>query len=728
MNIYQVVVTLSYGDGVGNDVLAIDTMLKEEGYHTHIYAEHVDSRIPPKIVSVIKKMPQFEKTDVVIYHFAIGCDLNMQWEQWGCRIILRYHNVTPPDFFKPYDPRSYDLCRTGLQQIKGLAQKPDYCICVSEFNASDLRSYGYECPMDIVPILIPFEDYKTKPSESVLQTYQDGWTNLIFVGRVSPNKKQEDVLKIFTHYKKHINPFSRLIFVGSYQDSDRYYQKIKEYERLLEVEDVVWTGHLKFDEIIAFYHIADIFLCMSEHEGFCIPLVEAMYFQVPIVAYSCSAIPDTMKYAGGLVHKKDPVFVSEVIDSILKKGWFRNNLINLQNEILSSYYYNKVKDDFLNSLEGHLELTRLIDEKERILYDMTEAHKRLQQGYCTGIERVSYELYQSMKKKANVIPVRCQVEDEQIVYYPLHPINFTDYKEKITFTENDTLFRPELNDNLASLQEIKETGCRVYVIVHDLLPLQFPQFFDEVVPQNFKFFLNWLFAYGDGCICVSNSVAEELRAYVKQMKLALPSTFTIDASHNGISSFDQKSTVVLEDVQLFFEQNSPIFFMLGTIEPRKNHKMVLEAFEKLWARGCDYRFCIIGRIGWKMDEFIKLVQNHKELGRKLMFWEGASDDVVAYTCTHASALIQASFGEGFGLPLIEASCYNLPILCSDIPVFHEVAGEFALYFDPYDSESLCQTITHFLQEKSKGNVLSSNKISISTWDEAAERVLKIILN
>ena len=158
---------------------------------------------------------------------------------------------------------------------------------------------GYTCPIDVCPILIPFSDYEKEPDRRVLRRYKgDGKTNLLFVGRIAPNKKQENVIRAFYFYHKYYSPDSRLFLVGSWSGMESYYERLCDYVKALGIaEHVVFTGHIRFDEILAYYHLADVFLCMSEHEGFCVPLVEAMYFHVPIVAYSCAAVPDTLEEA-----------------------------------------------------------------------------------------------------------------------------------------------------------------------------------------------------------------------------------------------------------------------------------------------------------------------------------------------------------------------------------------------------------------------------------------------
>jgi glycosyltransferase involved in cell wall biosynthesis len=238
--------------------------------------------------------------------------------------------------------------------VEYLKDKVEYCLADSSYNRSDLLRMGYTCPIDVRPILIRFEDYKQTPDEETIRKYSDGKKNLIFVGRIAPNKKQEDVIRAFYHYKK-LNPESRLILVGSYSGMENYYNRLVKYAAALGLkDDVVFTGHIKFSAILAFYRIADVFVCMSAHEGFCVPLAEAMFFDVPIVALDTSAISDTLGGSGFLVDDNDPVFVSRVIDRVLNDEALRNELISGQRRRLKDFSYEKIKDTFTEQLKNFI--------------------------------------------------------------------------------------------------------------------------------------------------------------------------------------------------------------------------------------------------------------------------------------------------------------------------------------------------------------------------------------
>lgn len=353
--IIQLMPTLSYGDGVGNDALALDKILKEEGYSTKIYAENIDSRVKKGIAEKIGKMPKLNKKDVILYHLSTGTELNEKLKDYQGRKIVIYHNVTPAHFFRPYSNASVRLCEEGRKGIEYVKAAADYCLADSDYNKSELEECGYQCKIDTLPILIPFEDYEKQPDKEVINKYRDGWTNIVFVGRVAPNKKQEDIIKTFYYYKKYINAKSRLFLVGSYSGMERYYNRLNKYAEELELEDIYFTGHTRFEEILAYYRIADVFLCMSEHEGFCIPLVEAMYFKVPIVAYSYTGVKETLSYAGLRLEEKDCRAAAEMINLVVQNQKLRENVIAIQNKRLDDFAYEKVRKLFVDYLKGFLE-------------------------------------------------------------------------------------------------------------------------------------------------------------------------------------------------------------------------------------------------------------------------------------------------------------------------------------------------------------------------------------
>lgn len=355
MRIFQILPTIRYGDAVSNDTVALKKAIEEMGYETAIYADNIDDRMSEDVAENTSKMPKLRSDDVVIYHMAIGADMTFRFGKYKCRKVMIYHNVTPPHFFEQYSKVLVNATEYGLECVRYLADKVDYCIADSDFNKQNLIDMGYKCRIDVRPILIPFDDYKKQPSEQVVEKYSsDGYVNIVFVGRIAPNKKQEDVVRAFNFYKKNINPKSRLIFVGSPSGLECYYDRLQRYVEALELQDVIFTGHIKFEEILAFYKVADIFLCMSEHEGFCVPLVEAMFFEVPIIAYNSCAVPYTMGNSGLIVDTKDPAEIALLMDRIMNDEILKNNIIESQNKRLKDFSYESVKECFSGLIKNFI--------------------------------------------------------------------------------------------------------------------------------------------------------------------------------------------------------------------------------------------------------------------------------------------------------------------------------------------------------------------------------------
>lgn len=355
MKIVQLLTTIAYGDAIGNDTLAIRDFIREKGYETAIYAEGIDARLPAGTALPWDRMPTLEHDDILLYHASTGTPLNTALLSYGGKKVMIYHNVTPPRYFSGYSPTAEDNCRWGELQIGYIARYVDYCIADSEYNKQQLLAMGCQCPIEVCPILIPFEDYEKAPDEKLLQKYRgDGWTNLLFVGRIAPNKCQQDVIRAFYVYQKRYNPKSRLFLVGN-GTGEKYQQQLADYAQQLGIADkVIFPGHIKFNAILAYYQLADVFVCMSEHEGFCVPIVEAMHFRKPIVAYASTAIPETLGRGGLLLDSKDPELAAGAINRVLEDSNLKKYLLSRQEEELKRFQYEAVKERFWECMQRML--------------------------------------------------------------------------------------------------------------------------------------------------------------------------------------------------------------------------------------------------------------------------------------------------------------------------------------------------------------------------------------
>ncbi len=355
MRVFQLMPTISEGDAVSNDAVAIDKVLRSMGYKTEIFAENIDKHLPSGTASPVSRMPRLTSNDAVLYHLSTGTDLNFSLGNLKAKKGIIYHNITPSYFFRPYNGSLTELLDYGRKGAAYLAGKADFCMADSKYNKQELLELGYKCDISIRPILIPFMNYRSRPDSEVLRKYDsDGYVNFLFVGRVAPNKKHEDIIKAFCCYQKYCNPKSRLILAGSWQGTELYYKRLQRYINALEVPNVIFTGHVTFAQLIAYYQIADIFMCMSEHEGFCVPLVEAMYFGVPIIAYDSCAVPDTLGGSGILLHDKNPLEAALAADRIVTDTSLKREITAEQRKRQQDFAYNKVKSQFEEQIRSAL--------------------------------------------------------------------------------------------------------------------------------------------------------------------------------------------------------------------------------------------------------------------------------------------------------------------------------------------------------------------------------------
>lgn len=357
MAIYQLLPTFWHGDAIGNETMSIKKILLDKGFKTGIYGLYCTPQLQKEFLNY-RKLDNLKKDDILIYHFAIGCrELCEFIKKINCKKIMLYHNITPSNFFEEYSKLFVEITNAGRQELSMLKDEFDYCLADSEYNKQELIDLGYKVPIDILPLIINFDDYDKALDLVTLEKYaNDDYTNILFVGRIAPNKKQEDIIRIFNFYKKNINPKSRLIFVGNFQGLEKYYLRLMDYVRALELDDVVFTGHVSFNSILSYYNLADIFLCMSEHEGFCVPLVEAMYFDIPVIAYESTAIPYILRNSGCIVKSKDPKEVSMLIHKILCDLRAREKVLQEQKKILEEYQYKITSKLFLDYINKYMKV------------------------------------------------------------------------------------------------------------------------------------------------------------------------------------------------------------------------------------------------------------------------------------------------------------------------------------------------------------------------------------
>jgi glycosyltransferase involved in cell wall biosynthesis len=317
----QLVPAFHRGDAIGDTALHMKRFLRSQGYESEIFCLNHDEGLEgeAKLVSDLdaaesSRLRRAGSGDAMILHYALPSALTQILKKFPGQKAIIYHNITPAEFFEPYSPEMARISRAGREELAGLAPAVDLGLADSEYNRQELEKLGFRNTA-VFPLFVDFAKYDKEPSRFVHDLYRDERTNILFVGRIVPNKKIEDLIRVTFYYKKYISPLVRLIIVGKTGSLPKYYESLIRMadEFYLKPEEVLFTGHIPDPEMFALYRASDVFLSLSEHEGFCLPLIESLVFELPVVAYDSTAVPFTLGGAGVLIRTKRPDVVSELI-------------------------------------------------------------------------------------------------------------------------------------------------------------------------------------------------------------------------------------------------------------------------------------------------------------------------------------------------------------------------------------------------------------------------------
>jgi glycosyltransferase involved in cell wall biosynthesis len=331
--VHQVLATLGYGDAIGHEVLGIQRVLRAAGYASEIFVQTADHRLED-LTQDYRDLPEASHPDnILIHHFSIGSRASRVAYALPDRMALVYHNITPPQYFLDIHKPLIRLCYLGRRELALYKTRCDLALGDSEFNRQELEAIGFPTT-GVLPVVPDFSHLSGPANFMHAGQFDDGWVNVLFVGRMIPNKKIEDVIRIFHAYKTWFNPRSRLLLVGAHSGFERYLSMLYQFIADIDANDVHFLSHVTNEELTAYYELADVFLCASEHEGFCVPLVEAFHMGVPVLAYAATAVPATMDGAGLLYTEKDPLYVSGLIDAIVGNDSVRARVIEGQDAAL----------------------------------------------------------------------------------------------------------------------------------------------------------------------------------------------------------------------------------------------------------------------------------------------------------------------------------------------------------------------------------------------------------
>ncbi len=305
------------GDAIGDSARRVRDLLRARGMQSDVFALTVDEELRGDVKPFGD--PDSERGDITIFHFALPSPMTESFTRVGGRRVLQYHNITPAHFFAPFAPALFRLAALGRQELASLVGKVDLALGDSEYNRQELEALGFG-RTGVMPIAVDLARLTDAPRRPALEdVLDDELTNILFVGRIAPNKRIEDHIRLAEVYKRYADAECRFIFVGRYDVVPRYYAMVRALiERYKMLPDrFIFTGPVPDEDLATYYRMADAYVSLSEHEGFCVPLLEAMATGVPILAYASTAVPYTLGGAGMEFFPKDLEVASELLASLV---------------------------------------------------------------------------------------------------------------------------------------------------------------------------------------------------------------------------------------------------------------------------------------------------------------------------------------------------------------------------------------------------------------------------
>ena len=566
----------------------------------------------------------------------------------------------------------------------------------------------------------------------------------------------------------------RLVVIGKIQ--------IEELEKLESivvdceiVGKVDFLGYVPDAQLVEFYKNCKVFVFPSTHEGMGLPPIEAMACGAPVIASNNSSLPevvglpealfdpfsiesissklaqvlqDSAFYLRLLAHGEEQVklfswartansawtFIQEGLDASSKNSKAKRLVSSLEPRFyndLACILKNSPNEplvDYARCIDRNMSTT---DQSNRLLVDISVLHHT---DAKSGIQRVARSiLNQLLDEPPRDIEVVPMFFDEGLYRASSRFLSEeVDFSPVLTPSNGDKYLALDLTMHLtpetdAVYRDMKLRGVQLNFVVYDLLLIKHPEWWLPPNPQLFKGWLDTVTAVADNLVCISQVVAGDLEEWIDENQTVPPSLPARISSFNlgaDILNDESKASLSLESEALLAKlKTTSTFIVVGTLEPRKGHLLVLSAFESLWERNFDFRLVIVGKAGWLVDELVSRLETHKELGEKLLWLSDVSDEYLQRLYDESSCLIMASEDEGFGLPLVEAAQNRLPIIARDIPIFREVANEHATFFSGRTGQALADELIEWDSLYSKSLHIKSDDMPIISWKQSADELL-----
>lgn len=601
-------------------------------------------------------------------------------------------------------------------------------------------------------------------------------------GGFDPRKNFDRLIEAYSHLPKSIRDAHQLVIVSKLQPPQTHALIGMRDQCGLRKDELILTGYVEDDDLIALYSLADLFVFPSMHEGFGLPVLEAMACGAAVIGSNRTSIPEVIGWENALFDPLSVASISQKIAQALTDADFMEQLRQHGLRQARKFTWDVCAMRAIEALEvlcarnevqdlardPGLEFQRLIESlvkirskkepmdqvllaaansiafnsclgKRQLLLDIsTLVHTDAKSGIQRVVRSLLRELFMSPPNGIDVQPIYF----DRGVYRYANCFCGTmlgcamDAEDSIVdFCQDDVYLSLDLNMHLTSQVHdthvyLRERGIELYFIVYDILLVLHPEWWPEGAGELFDAWLRSISKVATGLICISEAVAEEVRCWLGNNppeRITGPSVSSFHLGADIKSSLPSKGIPDNAQIILAALNATPSFLMVGTVEPRKGHAQTLAAFELLWEQGINVNLVTVGNRGWLVDQLVDKFRQHPELNQHLFWLEGISDEYLEKIYVASTCLIAASEGEGFGLPLIEAAQHKLPIIARDIPVFREVAGEHAYYFNGLDPRVLADTLKHWLTLSTEGKAPQSEDMSWLTWRQSAQQLFAAIL-
>ena len=603
---------------------------------------------------------------------------------------------------------------------------------------------------------------------------------VMYSGATDERKNHRGLITAFAQLPAALREQHQLVLAGGLPEEHKAQLLAHARDCKLTPNDVIITGRISDDDMVQLYNLCALYVFASWHEGFGLPALEAMACGAATIGANTTSVPEVIGWERALFDPHSPADIAQKMAAALTDSGFHHALQVHALTQAARFSWDKTAQSAIAALEALVtgaptssttprpelltEVAQLAREnsdldllalsqamarnskpaKPQLLVDVSEL---IQYDAKTGIQRVVRSiLHEWLANPPSQFEVRAVYATAQSLGYRYADrftqrftqsfsgpaqMEIANLDAPIDYAQGDVFLALDMQPQVQVFQEpyyqrLRDQGVSVRFVLYDLLPITLPQYFPEGASSNHARWLG-VAAKTDGLVCISNAVAQEFEQWRQQHWP--DSKPQVDWFHMGadIANAAPSQGLPPEAASTLSQlAKQPTFLMVGTLEPRKGHAQVLDAAEGLWQAQPNFNLVLVGKQGWSVDALAQRLRKHPQLGQRLFWLVGISDEFLGQVYAQANCLVAASFGEGFGLPLIEAAQCQMPIIARDIPVFREVAGDSALYFDASADNGLQRTMGTWLDLHSQGRAPPSNNMYWQNWKASAGQLMSHI--